>query len=146
MPEAVRLAVSSAADAEQARRAAGELAATLGFPPIQAAQIALAVTELATNLVRYAVGGEIALRPYRGDAGASPHRSGDRPDGPGLEIECRDGGPGIPDLALALQDGHSTGGGLGSGLPAVRRLMDEFQIESSPGGTRIVARKWPRTR
>ena len=60
----------------------------------------------------------------------------------GIEIASRDAGPGIADLAAALRDGCSTGGGRGSGLPAVRRLMDEFAITSGPGGTRITARKW----
>lgn len=92
--------------------------------------VTIAVTELTTNLVRYAHRGEIVL------AGVQP------PGRVGIRIESRDAGPGIEDLELAMRDGFSTGSGLGSGLPAVRRLMDEFSIESSPAGTRIVAWKW----
>ena len=61
----------------------------------------------------------------------------------GIEVVCKDDGPGIPDVKLAMQDGFTTNGGLGGGLPAVERLMDEFEIASTVGGgTRIAARKW----
>jgi len=61
----------------------------------------------------------------------------------GIEIIAEDDGPGIENLELALQDGFSTIEGLGSGLPGVKRLVDEFEITSTLGvGTRIVARKW----
>jgi serine/threonine-protein kinase RsbT len=96
--------------------------------------VALAVSELAANLVRYAEAGEVVLSPTTGSRGE------------GVEIESRDLGPGIANLELALRDGFSTGGGLGNGLPAVRRLMDEFEISSPSSGTRIVARKWPGVR
>jgi serine/threonine-protein kinase RsbT len=92
--------------------------------------VALATSELAMNLARYARRGQLSLSTVQG------------PSGSGVEIESRDRGPGIADLARALQDGYSTGGGLGSGLPSARRLMDEFQIDTGPGGTRILARKW----
>ena len=63
----------------------------------------------------------------------------------GVEITATDDGPGIPDVGLAMQDGFSTSGGLGLGLPGVRRLMDEFEIHSTFGkGTRVKARKWKR--
>jgi serine/threonine-protein kinase RsbT len=92
--------------------------------------VTIAVTELATNLVRYAHRGEIIL------AGVQP------PERAGIRVESRDAGPGIEDVELAMRDGFSTGGGLGSGLPAIRRLMDEFSIESSAAGTTIVTWKW----
>ena len=61
----------------------------------------------------------------------------------GIEVVAEDDGPGIPDVGLAMQDGFSTSGGLGGGLPGVERLMDEFEITSAAGaGTRVVARKW----
>ena len=60
----------------------------------------------------------------------------------GIEVISQDEGPGIPDIPLAMQDGFSTYGGLGGGLPGVKRLMDEFEITSSETGTKIVARKW----
>jgi serine/threonine-protein kinase RsbT len=130
----VRIAVASRPDADRARRQARALARSRGLGPADAETVALAVAELAMNLVRYASGGEIRLSPLGGSRGA------------GIEVESRDRGPGIADVRLALQDGFTTGGGLGSGLPAVRRLMDEFDIASDPEGTRIVARKWPSRR
>jgi serine/threonine-protein kinase RsbT len=102
-----------------------------GFPRVEAEMIVLAVSELATNLLRYARAGVVTVEPVVGDTGA-----------PGLRVESIDLGPGIADVDQALEDGFSSGGGLGSGLPAVCRLMDDFMIESSPAGTRIVARKW----
>ena len=60
-----------------------------------------------------------------------------------MEIISEDGGPGISDIPLAMTDGYSTRGGLGGGLPGVKRLMDEFEIFSEIGkGTRIITRKW----
>jgi serine/threonine-protein kinase RsbT len=118
------------ADVAMARRAVRTMAASLGFGGRASERIVLAVSELATNLVHYAWAGEIVLTPL------------ERPDGRGLQVEARDAGPGIPDVEQALRDGYSTGGGLGGGLPSVRRLMDEFEISSGPTGTRIVARAW----
>ena len=99
-----------------------------------AERVALAVSELATNLVRYAQEGTIVLSSVAGSAGT------------GIQVESWDVGPGIADLEQALEDGFSTGGGLGSGLPAVRRLMDEFTIATGPSGTRIVVRTWATNR
>jgi serine/threonine-protein kinase RsbT len=129
---ALRVGVASRADAERACRSARTLAREVGFTATDTERVSLAVSELATNLVRHARGGELRLAIVEG------------PRGRGLEIESRDAGPGIDDLGLALQDRYSTIGGLGSGLPAARRLMDEFAITSDSGGTRVVARKWPR--
>jgi serine/threonine-protein kinase RsbT len=117
-------------DIERIRREARRLAVSTGFPHADAEAIVLAVSELATNLVRYAPGGELVVATCTRDAGL------------GIAIHCRDSGPGIADIELALRDGYSTGGGLGSGLPAVRRLMDDFTLTTGPTGTRIEARKW----
>jgi serine/threonine-protein kinase RsbT len=60
-----------------------------------------------------------------------------------IEVVARDEGPGIADIERAMQDGYSTGGGLGLGLPGARRLMDHFEVRSEPGvGTTVVMRKW----
>src|SRR3954469_9242530 len=128
---AVRLTVSSRVDAERACRSARALARELGFTAADAECLSLAVSELAPNLVRHADGGELRLAIVEGARGR------------GVEVESRDAGPGIADVDLALEDGYSTTGGLGSGLPAARRLMDEFAIASDDRGTRVVARKWP---
>jgi serine/threonine-protein kinase RsbT len=126
---AQRFSITSSAAAHQVPREARALAVALGFSRPDAEGVALAVRELATNLVRYASHGEIVLSAV---------------DAPrvGIEITCRDRGPGIADLPRALEDGFSTGTGLGSGLPGARRLMDDFEIASGTSGTTIVARKW----
>jgi serine/threonine-protein kinase RsbT len=143
-----RLPVCTRSDADQARREARRLAAALGFGRVDAEEVALAVSELAMNLHRYAVGGEIVLRPIQEDAPISEDAPtavaavGGRGGRRGLEIVSLDAGPGIADPERALQDGYTTGGGLGSGLPAARRLVDEFTLVTDPSGTRIVAIKW----
>lgn len=128
----LRLAISSQSDVEHARRAARSIARKLS--PAQAEMVVLAVSELATNLIRYAGHGEVWLTLIKGTLGD------------GVEVQSRDTGPGIRDAGLAMQDGFSTGGGLGGGLPGVRRLMDEFSLETGAGGTTIICRIWPRPR
>lgn len=116
-----------------ARQKGRELASQCGFPSTDLAVIATAISELARNIVRYAAHGEIILRLL--------NDNGKR----GVEVVAVDDGPGIPDLALAMQDGYSTSGGLGLGLPGTRRLMDEFEIVSDFGkGTTVTARRWKR--
>lgn len=101
-----------------------------------AAHVATAASELANNLwMHTSGGGQIRLRWL-----ASAARSG-------VELRADDSGPGIPDLALAMTEGYSTGGGMGCGLPGVERLMDDFDIQSGPGrGTQVVTHKWLRRR
>jgi len=129
-----RCPIEGEADVYAAAGLAREMAREMGFGNADVARIEIAVRELALNIVRHAGRGEIHLREV-----TSEHRRG-------LEVEAVDQGPGIADVELALQDGYSTGGkGLGSGLPAVRRLMDTFEIETAPGqGTRVRARRWLR--
>ena len=130
MEPVLRLAVRTRLDVDAARREARRLAASFGFNRADAESIALAASELAMNLHRYAVDGTIQLRVVVDGARR------------GLEVQSSDLGPGIADPALALQDGYSTGGGMGSGLPGARRLMDDFDLVTGPTGTQIVARKW----
>ena len=134
MDRSVRVAIRSPTDVEQVRRGARDLAQSLGFDRPMAERVTLATVELATNLLRYARDGELRLTVIPGT------------DGRGVQLESQDAGPGIADVPQALTDGFSTGGGLGSGLPAVRRLMETFSIESSPRGTRIVTCLWPTSR
>src|SRR3954471_23140539 len=117
-------------DVERIRREARALATYAGFARHDAEAILLAVSELATNLVRYAPGGELVVSIVSEENGL------------GILIQSSDPGPGIVDVELALRDGYSTSGGLGSGLPGVHRLMDDFTIVTSPSGTSIEARKW----
>jgi serine/threonine-protein kinase RsbT len=129
---ALEIPIAHVRDVERARRHGHALATAQGFSRVDAECVALAVSELATNLLRYARGGVIRLSADRDHRGSV------------VELECTDCGPGIANVEQAMQDGFSTSGGLGHGLPAARRLMDEFHIASGPAGTRIVARKWSR--
>lgn len=130
----VAILVRTTSDVERARWEARALARAVGLGAADVEAFTLAVIELATNLVRYADTGELTLSPLA----AKSERAR------GVQVQSLDVGPGIADTKRALQDGYSTGGGLGGGLPAVRRLMDSFEIESEMGrGTRVVARKWP---
>jgi len=128
----IDIAVTSEADVSHARQAALALAQRLGFNRAAAYRLATAVSELGTNLVFHAShGGTISLIPRDGDNRV------------GLELVASDDGPGIADIDHAMCDGVSGNGGLGSGLPGTRRLMDEFEISSQLGiGTRVVARLW----
>ncbi len=133
MSRRLHLQIAEAVDIEIARRGARELAREGGFTPNQTDDIVVAVSELATNLMRYAVDGTLTLSLIQ-ITGRS-----------GMRIESLDTGPGIDDLERALQDGYSTGQSLGHGLSIARRLMDDSRIETSPAGTSIVAHKWIHT-
>ena len=133
MKDEVRVPVSSGADIVTARLEGRQLAAKAGFNGSDLTVIATAISEVARNIVEYARKGEIILGIVQ---------DGNKM---GLRVEARDDGPGIPSIELAMQDGYSTGRGLGLGLPGTRRLMDEFQIKSNVGqGTTVVATKWIR--
>lgn len=128
-----RIAITRESDIVAARQAGRELAAEIGFKGSDLALIATAISEIARNIVVYALAGEVTLTAVE--------------DGPrrGVSIVARDEGPGIADIDRAMQDGFSTGGSLGLGLPGARRLMDEFEIVSVPGqGTTITMKKWTR--
>jgi len=102
-----------------------------GFDETPSHMIATAVSELVRNILKYAGSGEIRLRRVK------------KLSRRGIEIEVVDQGPGIADCEAAMQDHFSSGGTLGMGLPGVKRMMDEFSLESTPGeGTRVTARKW----
>ena len=131
----VEVRIDAEHDVMAASRQARLLAERLGFSRSSAYQVATAASELAANLLLHAGGGRLLVNPLPApDAGGLL---------PGLELCAEDDGPGIADLALALTDGYSTRQGLGCGLPGVKRLMDEFAIDSAPGrGTRVRAVKW----
>jgi serine/threonine-protein kinase RsbT len=131
--EPATVAITSDMDIVDARRRGSALAAELGFPRGDQTVIAAAISEIARNILMYASTGSIELHPMA---------NGSRP---GLVIVARDDGPGIRDVEQAMRDGYSTSGGLGLGLPGARRLMDEFEIVSSPGqGTIVTMKKWHR--
>lgn len=111
---------------------ARELATAIGFGPVDRTRVEIVILELTRNLLVHAGGGSLSLA-----------RLDDPARGTGLAVEAADSGPGIADVELALQDGYSTASTLGAGLPGVRRLMDEFEIDSAVGvGTRVRAVKW----
>ncbi|MBM7705025.1 anti-sigma regulatory factor [Metabacillus iocasae] len=120
-------------DIVAARQLGRNVSKELGFGTVDQARITTAISELARNIYLYAGKGEICIEKL--------HRVGKR----GLIVIASDKGPGISDIRKVMEDGYSTSGGLGAGLPGVKRLMDEFDIESTVGeGTEIKAIKWLR--
>ncbi|MBS1816382.1 MAG: SpoIIE family protein phosphatase [Acidobacteria bacterium] len=116
-----------------ARFLARDTAEAVGFGEEDSYRLGLVATELATNLVKHAQGGEILVRALGTDADAV------------VELIAVDRGPGITDVRQALTDGHSSAGTAGSGLGAIRRLSDTFDIYSAPGhGTVVLAHVRPR--
>src|SRR5215470_7935198 len=113
-----RVPVASESDLIAARRKGRCMAEELGLSPTDATLVATAISELARNIVHYAERGEILIRVVK-----NGHKYG-------ICIEARDDGPGIADTSLAVQEGYSSSGGLGLGLPGVRRIMDQFDITS----------------
>jgi anti-sigma regulatory factor (Ser/Thr protein kinase)/serine/threonine protein phosphatase PrpC len=130
-PERQEVAVTYASDVSAARSAAKAMALAVGFSSAAAEEVSLAVSELASNLVKHAGNGTITLSPLS------------QADRSGIEIESHDTSPGIADVELALTDGFSTVGSLGYGLGTVNRLMDQLEITSG-GGTHIVCRRFVR--
>jgi len=129
-----RIAIESDGDVVTARQRARELAAGLELSSTDQTLLATAISEVARNITAYATRGEVTLRIVRDGNGRA-----------GIEVIASDDGPGIEDIERALQDGYTTGGGLGLGLPGARRLVDEFDIESGPTqGTRVRLVKWSR--
>jgi anti-sigma regulatory factor (Ser/Thr protein kinase) len=130
------IGVIHGSDVNEARQRAQAMALAIGFDETTSAEVALAVSELGTNLLRHTKGGTLALTPL-----VDGRRVG-------MQVIAQDCGPGIADVEQALRDGFSTAGGLGYGLGTVNRLMDELDIVSelgTSGGTRIACRRWLRT-
>jgi serine/threonine-protein kinase RsbT len=126
-----RVVIASNTDIVTARQQGRQLAMQLGFEGAEVTLIAAAISEVARNVVDHAKKGEIILERIQ-------HGSKY-----GMQIIARDDGPGIPDVAQAMQYGYSTRKGLGVGLPGAKWLMDEFDIISKVGkGTTITMKKW----
>ena len=125
------LAVNDPTAIGSARRSAQVLARQQGFDEIRQGQLAIIVTEASRNLVQHAGGGSVLLRALAQDE----HR--------GVEMLALDCGPGVANVSQALQDGFSTGGTPGTGLGAIQRLANEFDIYTIRGqGTAVLARLW----
>jgi len=126
-----RIPIQSTMDILSARQEGRALAHRLGLSGSNQTIIATAISELARNILLYAKRGEVRVGIVESNGRE------------GILVVASDAGPGIADLERALQMGFSTSGSLGLGLPGVRRLMDEFRIESRAGkGTTVTARKW----
>ena len=131
---AERIAIESDADVVTARQRARSLAVGLDMPSTDQTLLATAISEIARNITTYAGRGEVLIDLVRDKQGRR-----------GVRVIARDEGPGIADLERALTDGYTTGGGLGLGLPGARRLVDDFEIETTPGkGTTVTLIKWTR--
>jgi serine/threonine-protein kinase RsbT len=131
---AERIAIDSDADVVTARQRARALAVGLEMSTTDQTLLATAISEIARNIIAYAVRGEVLIELVRDEGGRR-----------GIRVVAHDDGPGIENLDNALQDGYTTGGGLGLGLPGARRLVDDFAIETAAGrGTTVTLVKWTR--
>ena len=127
----VTVPIKNDGDIVASRQEGRAMAAGIGFSGSDQVLIATAISEAARNILQYARSGEIQLEHIT---------NGDKE---GILIVARDHGPGIKDIALAMQDGYSSSGSLGLGLPGIKRLMDEIDVQSAPGkGTTVTIRKW----
>jgi serine/threonine-protein kinase RsbT len=125
--------ITSEGDLVTARKMVRQAAMTMGFGVTDVTRIVTAASELTRNVFRYAGVGVMSWRQV--NAGGRV----------GIELTFEDQGPGIPDIAQAMEAGYTTGGGLGLGLPGARRLMDDMQIQSEVGkGTKVTVTKWRR--
>jgi serine/threonine-protein kinase RsbT len=125
------LVLQTDADIVQARQVVRRCAEEMKFNLVEQTKIVTAASELARNTVLHGKGGQMTLQVVN-----VLSRSG-------LRLVFEDKGPGIVDISRAMQDGYTTGGGLGLGLPGAKRLMNEFELSSTPGlGTRVAVTRW----
>jgi serine/threonine-protein kinase RsbT len=123
--------IRTSEDIVRVRQAVRSWAIRQGFTLVDQTKIVTAASELARNTLVHGGGGEMRLRALTEGIRC------------GLRLTFIDQGPGIPDIELALQDGYTTGSGLGLGLSGARRLVNEFEIASQPGeGTRVTITRW----
>lgn len=129
---ATQLSIARELDVYIAMGQARSITSQLGFNQIDRTKVEIIILELARNILHHTGG--------RGGISLERVAQGDRS---GVLITARDDGPGIADISRAMQDGYSTAGTLGAGLPGVKRLADAFEIDSQPGhGTTVRAWKW----
>ncbi len=131
MKSEIRIQIRSEHDITPAVMRAGEYCREAGFDEAGWRMISTVVSELAHNIIKYANQGSIRLRTVRGKTRR------------GVEVIANDTGPGIPDIERAMADRYSSSGTLGLGLPGVKRMMDDFDLQSTRGkGTHVLVRKW----
>lgn len=114
-----------------ARRKVRETANTIGFGLTDTTRIVTAASELARNIFKYAGEGVMFIKNLNDKEIV------------GIELSFIDNGPGIPNLQKAMEEGYSSSGGFGMGLPGAKRLMDEMVLQSEVGkGTTVIIKKW----
>jgi len=111
-------------DIVRARAEARRVAGLIGFGLADQTRLATAISELTRNVLQYAGRGHCEISDISDEQNSA------------IKVVITDYGPGIPDIGRAMQDGYSTSGGLGAGLPGTQRLVDGFEIESRPGHAR----------
>ncbi len=125
------LPIRSSGDIVAVRQKARELSTRLCFSLVDQTKMVTAASELARNTLDHGKGGQVQVEELE----ELPRR--------GLSLVFEDHGPGIPNVDLALKDGYTTGTGLGLGLGGARRLVNDFEIDSTPGqGTRVTVVRW----
>lgn len=125
------LPIQSGEDVVRVRQDVRAECVAAGFSLVEQTKFVTAASELARNTLMHGLGGEVHIERI-GDGGRK-----------GLRLVFEDNGPGIADIDRALQDGYTTGGGLGLGLSGAKRLSNEFSVESKPGeGTRVMIARW----
>jgi serine/threonine-protein kinase RsbT len=125
------LRVDNSEDVVRVRQEVRKRAMEIGLSLVDQTKIVTAASELARNMLDYGGGGIVTLEIV--------HNLARR----GLRLAFIDEGPGIADIEHALENGVTTGGGLGLGLGGAKRLSNEFEIESAPGkGTKVVITRW----
>lgn len=125
------LPIRSTDDVVVVRQIVRDCAVALGFRLVDQTKLVTAASELARNTLQHGGGGQATVQTLEGNGRK------------GVRVTFEDTGPGIPDIERAMQDGYSTGGGLGLGLSGSKRLCNEFSIDSRPGaGTRIMIARW----
>lgn len=128
----VALQITENSQVAEARRRISSHAGDLGFSETKLGALAIVITEMATNLIKHAEGGELVVRAITSSG-----------DVPGIELIALDKGPGMRDVAECLRDGYSTSGSPGTGMGAITRMSDEYDLYSLPGrGTALMARLW----
>jgi serine/threonine-protein kinase RsbT len=133
VPAQLKLPVSEASSLIEVRRHISASARLLGFGLVEQTKLITAASELGRNILDHGGGGVVTIETVQ-----DPGRSG-------IRVTFQDQGPGIADIDRAMQDGYTSGKGMGMGLPGARRLAHEFSIETGPGrGTSVMIAMWRR--
>ncbi len=118
-------------DVVAARRGVADWAREIGLSVIDLTKVVTAASELARNAIVHGGGGVMCIQVVR------------QADRQGLRVTFKDQGPGIPEIDRAMEDGYTTGGGMGIGLPGAKRLVNEFALSSTPSdGTCVTIVRW----